>query len=106
LPARYNGQPAGFEYYYNLEADGKSCVYFIWAGRAREAVSGIIAAACLCHLTAGQLVDTEAGDTIEAPEVIAWARHEETGFQQMIEEETMMPVKEAKSTVKPWWRFW
>jgi hypothetical protein len=106
LPARYQGQPAGFEYYYDPGADGKSCVSLVWAGRIREAVSGIIAAACLCHLTKGYLIDTEAGETIEAPSAIDWARHEESGFQQMITEENMTPVKKTKSKVKPWWRFW
>jgi hypothetical protein len=106
LPATYKGQPAGFEYLYDLETNEQSCVSLSWSGRAREAVSGLIAAACLCHLTTGHLVDTEAGDTIEAFSVIAWARQCEIDFQQMLEEENVTPAKVTQPRVKPKWRFW
>lgn len=106
LPARYKGQPAGFEYYYDLEADEQSCVSLRWSGRVREAVSGLIAAACLCHLTSGHLIDTEAGETIEVSSVIAWARQQETDFQEMLEKENLKPVKVTRPLVKPWWKFW
>jgi hypothetical protein len=51
-------------------------------------------------------MDTEAGETIEASSVIAWARQCETDFQQMLEEENGMPVKETQRQDNPWWRFW
>ena len=106
LPARYKGQPAGFEYYYDLETDEQCCLSLSWSGRARAAVSGLIAAACLCQLTAGHLLDTEAGDTIEAPSAIAWARQCETDFQHMLEKENVMPTNGTRPQTKPWWKFW
>jgi hypothetical protein len=106
LPARYRGKPAGFEYYYECESVEQSCVSLRWAGRAHEAVSGLIAAACLCHLTAGQLMDTEAGETLEPGSVIAWARQHETDFQQMIADENQEPIVAEQPTIKRWWRFW
>ena len=54
----------------------------------------------------GHLIDTEAGDTIEAPSVIAWARQCETDFQHMLEEENVTPVKATQPAVKPRWKFW
>jgi hypothetical protein len=102
LPARYKGQPAGFEYYYSLETEEQSCVSLCWSGRAHEAVSGLIAAACLCQLTSGHLTDTEAGETIEDSSAIAWARQHETDFQEMLEKENGVPVKRTQPLTKPW----
>ena len=106
LPARYKDQPAGFEYYYELETDQQSCVSLVWSGRAREAVCGIIAAACLCQLTAGSLLDTEAGETIEAPAVIAWARQCEADFEPILQKQDAQLTERTQPHVKPWWRLW
>lgn len=106
LPASYKDQPAGFEYYYDLEADEQACVSLKWSGNAREAVSGLIAAACLCELTAGRLVDTESGETIEASSAIAWGRQCEADFRQLLEEENVLPATTARPVSKPWWKLW
>ena len=106
LPARYGGQAAGFEYYCDLETDEQCCVMLRWSGRAREAVSGLIAAACLCHLTTGHLVDTEEGETIEATSVIAWARQCEADLQQLLERQDLKLAAGAQTPRPSWWRFW
>lgn len=106
IPARYKGNLAGFEYHYDRESDEQCCVSLMWTGGAHEAVSGLIAAACLCHSTAGQLIDTQAGVTIDAGSVVVWARQHETEFQQMLANESQEPIVAEPPNDKRWWRFW
>jgi hypothetical protein len=107
LPARDQGRAAGFEFYHEREPDEQSCVWLKWSGNAREAVSGIIAAACLCEMTGGHLDDTEAGETIQALDAVPWARQQEADFQSMIEAEDQRPAVRAQTAAsRPWWRFW
>ena len=86
LPARHKGRDAGFEYYYDAEGSEEAFVSLVWAGRAREGASAVVAAACLCQLTGGELEDTEAGEKVSASDAVAWARREEAGFLVIAEE--------------------
>ena len=106
LPARYRGDPAGFEYYCDpLNED--ATVSLKWGGNLREAASGIIAAACLCKLTSGQLLDPQADEVISALSVMDWARREELGLQEMMTNATTPgnPPNNS-STARAWWKLW
>jgi hypothetical protein len=103
LPARYQGGTAGFEYYNDSESEGEARISLRWGGDLREAASGIIAAACLCHLAGGHVEDTESGEIIQAQDVIAWARSQEAELQQAMAQESKEP---SAPLPRPWWKFW
>lgn len=85
LPCTYDGKPGGFEYLatqvehddrvnLTLPAEYDFCVMFATHSDTRELATSVIAAAVLCELAGGQLVDTEAGKVVAAPKALSWAR--------------------------------
>jgi len=91
LPCRYGGADAGFEYVsgpiefvdeLELPSDFDFSVTFSTHSSMRELASSVVAAAVLCSLSAGILVDPQADTTVTASEAIAWAR------EQLLEIET------------------
>lgn len=91
--------------FYHDDQDGQHSLVFLTShSRARESISGIIAGACLCELTRGEL--TEAGETIQASAVIARARQFEVEFQPLIADEIAEETRAAPAPVRSWWKFW
>lgn len=109
LPARYMGKDTGFEYYCERDGNDFTRVSLRWSGDPREAVSAIIAAACLCQLTGGELFDPQSGDTISAAETIAWARRCEADLLEVVPKQVKKEdanSKPNKGRSRPWWRLW
>jgi len=83
LPCRYGDREAGFEYEsgalefvdgLELPPDFDFSVTFSTHSSERELASSVVAAAVLCSLSGGILVDPQADATVSADEAIAWAR--------------------------------
>jgi hypothetical protein len=106
LPASYRSSPGGFEYLHAVETDGASRSSFVWQGNPTEAISGIIAAACLAELTGGDLVDTDSGETIPAVSVIEWARKSEAELRAVMNAVQERSSAPTRAHGRPWWKFW
>ena len=85
LPCTYDGKEAGFEYYAtsvdaeersdrSLSAEHDFSVTFTTGSRMRELATSVVAAATLCQLTGGLLSDAQAGEDVDASNVLSWAR--------------------------------
>jgi hypothetical protein len=92
LPCRYDGQNAGFEYFFSTLAEIKAenadnedfaipevgdrdiAVSFVTHASMRGLVTAVAAAAVLCEKADGVLHDEEAGELISAKDAVANAR--------------------------------
>lgn len=88
LPCRYDGESAGFEYFFSTTAqigaegeddlpdvgDRDVGVSFVTHSSTRDLVAATIAAAVLCVQTGGMLYDEEAGELMATNEALAYAR--------------------------------
>ena len=88
LPCTWNGEDAGFEYYFTLASEDnflaemiEECGYvdfdasIMMSCRGEESVaSGIAAAAVWAVLTGGVVSNPQQGTDVEAEKAIAWAR--------------------------------
>jgi hypothetical protein len=63
LPAKYDGEDSGFEYFREPGSNGgEAAVSMVWHSDAREGICANIAAACLSSTTGGILVDCDGQD--------------------------------------------
>jgi hypothetical protein len=85
LPCAYDGKPGGFEYLpspldsgeraeLGASAEHDFSVTFATHSDMRELATSVIAAAVLASLAGGKLSDPQAGEDIEAPHALDWAR--------------------------------
>ena len=84
LPCRYAGADAGFEYLAGPAESGDLelpsgldfSVTFTTHSELRELAASTVAAAVLCMLTGGVLVDPQADVTVPAEDALRWAREQ------------------------------
>jgi hypothetical protein len=83
LPCEYEGEKAGFEYSsgpietiddLELPESFDFSVTFTTHSDLRELATAVIAAATLCKMARGVLVDPQADARVESADAIAWAR--------------------------------
>lgn len=85
LPCRYDGTDSGFEYTsgpieylddLELPSDFDFSVTFATHSDERELAASVVAAAVLCSMCKGILVDPQADITVESSDAIEWAREQ------------------------------
>jgi hypothetical protein len=85
LPCRFDGADAGFEYLsgpiefvdgLELPSDFDFSVTFTTHSDLRELAASVAAAAVLCSLSAGILVDPQADVVVSATGAVAWGREQ------------------------------
>jgi hypothetical protein len=85
LPCTYDGKPGGFEYFAGPLADedrdemGVSAAHdfsitFATHSDMRGLATSVVAAAVLCQITGGTLVNQQAGEQLAASEAVGYAR--------------------------------
>ena len=85
LSCRYAGAEAGFEYFsgpiefvdeLELPSDFDFSVTFSTHSSLRELASAVVAAAVLCSLSRGILVDPQSDIAVAADDAVSWAREQ------------------------------
>jgi hypothetical protein len=91
LPAKYKGEPSGFEWYYGPVADvfgqppqeigdRSHAIDFVTHSDMRELICGMLAGAILAKISDGIVFDEESGSFIDGNAALEIARRTETTY--------------------------
>lgn len=107
LPCEFEGQSAGFEFFYEVADIGESedgQVTLATHSDLREMLSSAIAAAVLAEMSGGVLEDPQEGKLYEGAAAVRWAREIEGEIRRQLAGQ--QPDVLVTKSSKPRWKFW